>query len=116
MAEAVSRESRQRDAFVFELNWIERELAESRLSLREASPAHGGRRGRTLAGVPDLRGDDRRARETCAPSWPTTSCGSSGTRCRRAPSERLAELEREYHAIAAEEQEVVRTRQLPTGS
>jgi len=102
-ADAVSRERRQRDEFDSHVDWIARELAESRVSLREASrlmestaaerrpifltyiemiDAPGGRRAKLAY---NLLLQLRHQMSPCT-------------------SERLVEIEREYEALAAEEQ------------
>jgi len=103
-AEALSRECRQREEFNFHSDWIAGEVAEERVSLREAS---------------------RLLETTAAERWPVfltyveMSAATGNRRVKLAhslvlqfryelspcTSERLEEIEREYQALAAEEQE-----------
>ena len=102
-SDAVSRERRQRDEFDSHADWIARELAQSRVSLREAS---------------------RLMESTAAERWPMFLTyiemidAPGGRRAKLAynvvlqlrhemspcTSERLVEIEREYEALLAEEQ------------
>jgi hypothetical protein len=103
-ADALSREARQREEFDFHSDWISRELAEGRVSLREAS---------------------RLLEASAAERWPAfltyieMSAASGNRRVKLAyslllqlryelspcNSERLEEIEREYQTLTAEEQE-----------
>ena len=100
--DTVARERKQRDDFTFHVNWIAREVVENRLSLREASrlvEAAAAERWPVFLTYAEMIGAPGSLRTKLAFNL-LRQFQNDLSPCH---AERLAELTREYQALAAEE-------------